>query len=49
MKVIHKRAVQVLNYTREAMKEYYDQKALQQPDYKEVDLVMVKGKDIRTK
>ena len=31
------------------MKEYYDQKALQQPDYKEVDLVMVKGKDIRTK
>ena len=49
MKRIHKRAVQALNYTREAMKKYYDQKALQQPDYKEGDLVMLNWKNICTK
>ena len=49
MKVIHKRAVEVLNHTREAMKKYYDQKALQQPDFKEGDLVMLNGKNIRIK
>jgi len=49
MKMIHKRAVEALNYTREAMKKYYDRKALQQPDYKEGDLVMLNGKNIRTK
>jgi len=31
------------------MKKYYDRKALQQPDYKEGDLVMLNGKNIRTK
>jgi len=31
------------------MKKYYDQKALQQPDYKEGDLVMLNGKNICTK
>jgi len=49
MKAIHKRAVQALNYTREGMKKYYDQKALQQPDYKECDLLMLNGKNIHTK
>jgi len=49
MKTIHKRAVEALNYTREAMKKYYDRKALQQPDYKEGDLVMLNGKNICTK
>jgi len=49
MKVIHKRAVEALNYTREAMRRYYDRKALQQPDYKEGDLVILNGKNIRTK
>jgi len=49
MKAIHKQAVEALNYTREAMKRYYDQKALQQPDYKEGYLVMLNGKNICTK
>jgi len=49
MKAIHRRAVEVLNYTREAMRRYYDQKTLQQPDYKEGDLVMLNGKNICTK
>jgi len=49
MKAIHKRVVEALNYTREAMRRYYDRKALQQPDYKEGDLVMLNGKNIRTK
>jgi hypothetical protein len=49
MKAIHKRAVEALNYTREAMRRYYDRKALQQPDYNEGDLVMLNGKNIRTK
>jgi len=49
MKAIHKRAIEELNYTRDAMKKYYDRKALQQPDYKEGDLVMLNGKNIRTK
>jgi len=49
MKAIYKWAVEVLNYTPEAMKRYYDRKALQQVDYKEGDLVMLNGKTIRTK
>jgi len=49
MKVIHKRAVEAQNYTREAMRRCYDRKALQQPDYKEGDLVMLNGKNIGTK
>jgi len=49
MKAIHKRAVEALNHRGEAMKKYYDQKALQQPDYKEDDLGMLNGKDICTK
>jgi len=48
-KAIHKRAVEELNYTREAMRRYYNRKALQQPDYKEGDLVILNGKNIRTK
>jgi len=47
--VIHKEAVAALNYTQEAMRTYYDRKALQPPDYKEGDLVMLNGKNIRTK
>jgi len=31
------------------MGRYYDQKALQQPDYEEGDLVMLNGKHIHTK
>jgi len=31
------------------MRRYYDRKALQQPDYKEGDLVMLNVKNIRTK
>jgi len=31
------------------MRGYYDRKALQQPDYKEGDSVMLNGKNIRTK
>ena len=49
MKAIHKQVVEVLNYTREGMKRYYNQKSLQHPDYKEGDLVMLNGKNIRTK
>jgi len=49
MKAIHKRAVEALNYTREAMRTYYDRKALEQPDYKEGNLVRLNGKNIRTK
>jgi len=49
MKAIHKRVVEALNYTQEAMKKYYERKALQQPDYKAGDLVMLNGKNICTK
>jgi len=49
MKVIDKRAVEALNYTREAMRRYYNQKGLHLLDYKEGDLIMLKGKNIRTK
>jgi len=31
------------------MRKYYDRKELQQPDYKEGNLVMLNGKNIRTK
>jgi len=41
MKLIHKQAVEGLNYTQEAMKKYYNQKVLQLRDYKEGDLVML--------
>jgi len=41
--------VEALSYTQEVMKKYYDQEALQQPDYKEGNLVMLNGQNIRTK
>jgi len=46
MNSIHKRVVKAINYAREAMKKYYDQKALRQSDYKEGHLVMLNGKNI---
>jgi len=49
MKAIHKRAVDVLNNTRETMKKYYNRKASQQAEYKKGNLVMLNGKNIRTK
>jgi len=49
MKAIHKRAIEALNYTREAMRRHYNRKVLQQLDYKEGDLVMLNGKNIFTK
>jgi len=49
MKAIQERAVEALNYIREAMKKYYNRKPLQQPDYKESDLVMLNGKNSHTK
>jgi len=49
MKAIHKRAIEALNYTREAIRRYYDRQALKQLDYKQGDLVMLNGKNIFTK
>jgi len=49
MKAIHKQTVEALNYSREAMNKYYDQKALPQLEYEEGDLVMLKAKIICTK
>jgi len=49
MKAIHKRAIEVPNYTPEAMTKYYDRKAFQLPDCKDGDFVMLNRKNIHTK
>jgi len=49
MKAVHEKAHKALNQTREAMKKYYDCKALEQPDLKVGDQVMLNAKNIRTK
>jgi len=49
MKAVHKKAHKALDHTREAMKKYYDRKALEQADLKVGDQVMLNAKNIRTK
>ena len=49
MKTVHQEAKKTLEDTREAMKRYYDRKAIPQPDIEVGDLVMVNAKNIRTK
>jgi len=49
MKAVHEKAHKALDQTREAMKRYYDRKALDQPDHKVGDQVMLNAKNIRTK
>jgi len=49
MKAVHEKAHKALDQTREAMKKYYDRKAIEQPDLKVGDQVMLNAKNIRTK
>src|SRR6267154_1533826 len=49
MKTVHQEAKKTLEDTREAMKRYYDRKAIAQPKIEIGDLVMVNAKNIRTK
>jgi len=49
MKGVHEKAHQALDQTREAMKKYDDRKAIEQPDLKVGDQVMLNAKNIRTK
>ena len=49
MKTVHQEAKKTLEDTREAMKRYYDRKAIPQPNIEIGDLVMVNAKNIRTK
>ena len=49
MKGVHKKAHKALDQTREAMKKYDDRKAIEQPDLKVGDQVMLNAKNIRTK
>src|SRR5437879_11542716 len=49
MKTIHAQAKEALEKTREAMKKYYDRKAIPQPDIKVGDRIMLNAKNIRTK
>jgi len=49
MKDIHQQAKQTLENTKEAMKKYYDRKAMEQPSIEVGDLVMLYAKNIRTK
>jgi len=49
MQVTHQHARKALEQTPEEMSKYYDRKALQQPDIKVGDLVMLNAKNIRTK
>jgi len=49
MQTIHQQARQSLERTREAMGQYDDRKAKQQPDFKLGDLVMLNAKNMRTK
>jgi len=49
MKAVHEKAHKALDQRREAMKNYYNRKAIEQPDLKVGDQVMLKAKNIRTK
>jgi len=49
MKAVHKKAHKALDQTREAMKKYYNRKAVEQPDLKVEDQVMLNAKNICTK
>jgi len=49
MKAVHEKAHRALDQTTEAMKIYYDRKAIEQPDLKVGDQVMLNAKNIRTK
>jgi len=49
MQMIHKNARETLERTKEAMGQYYNRTVKQQPDIKIGDLVMLYGKNIRTK
>jgi len=49
MQTIHQQVRQSLEKTMEAMGRYYNRKAKQQPDFKIGDMVMLNGKNIRTK
>jgi len=49
MKAVHKKAHNALDQTKEAMKKYYDRKAIDQPDLKAGDQVMLNAKNIHTK
>ena len=49
MKTVQENARTTLEQTREAMKEYYDQKATPQPDIETGDLVMLNAKNIKSK
>ena len=49
MKMIHQKARESLEKTREAMGRYYNQHTRQQPDFKVGDLVMLNAKNIHTK
>src|SRR5437879_2948997 len=49
MKTIYDQAKEILERTREAMKKYYDRKAIQQPDIKVGDRVRLNVKNIWTK
>ena len=49
MKRIHQKAQDALEQTRQAMAKYYDRRALEQPDIKKGDKVMLNAKNIRSK
>jgi len=49
MKSVDEKAYKVLDQAREAMKKYYNRKAIEQPDLKVGDQVMLNAKNIRTK
>jgi len=49
MKAVHEKAHKALDQTREAIKKYYDRKAIEQPDLTVGDQVMLNTKNIRAK
>jgi len=49
MKAVHEKAHKALDQVREAMKKYYNRKALEQPNLEVGDQVMLNAKNIRTK
>ena len=49
MKTVHQKAQDTLEQTRQAMAKYYDKKALEQPDIKIGDKVMLNARNIRSK
>ena len=49
VKTTHNQAKEALKKIPEAMKKYYDHKAIPQPDIKVGDRVMLNAKNIRTK